>query len=358
MGAGGPSRVRQSDIAREAGVSRATVSVVLSGDPGSVGLAPATVERVREAAARLGYIADPVAVRLAGRRNRLLGVYTAGSAFPVDSRNSYYPFLAGFEERAVERGYDLILFAATSGAAPAPGPHGPARTEGTLHRVRMADGCVLFGRDAPIPVIEQLLDAGFPLVYIGRRDELGERIPYVGADYVEASRQVVRRLAGLGHRRVLYLREGGGTPPTADRAAGVRAGAREAADHPAVELEELVSEGRPSAVERAATRVREGVTAVVVENRELYAALSGALESAGLRVPDDVSVAVLGDDVAAPETVVSGFALARHEMGRQAADLLVALLEGEPPEGGTQRLLPCLAVEGRTAGPPPGGAGR
>uniref|UniRef100_UPI0015EE74D4 LacI family DNA-binding transcriptional regulator n=1 Tax=Streptomyces albidus (ex Kaewkla and Franco 2022) TaxID=722709 RepID=UPI0015EE74D4 len=306
--------------------------------------------------ARLGYIADPVAVRLAGRHNRLLGVYTAGSAFPVDTRNSYYPFLAGFEERAVERGYDLILFAATSGSAPAGGPHEGPRTESTLHRVRLADGCVLFGRHAPIPVIEQLLDAGFPLVYIGRRDELGERIPYIGADYVDGARQVVRRLTDLGHRRLLYLRDAGEAPATADRAAGVRAGVEEAALP--VELEILVGDESPPGADRIAALVREGVTAFVVENRELYAALTTALEAAGLRVPRDVSVAVLGDDVAAPETVVSGFALPRPEMGRQAADLLIALLEGVPPEGGTQRLLPCVAVEGRTVGPPPGGASR
>ncbi|MEW2359125.1 LacI family DNA-binding transcriptional regulator [Spirillospora sp. NPDC029432] len=333
MGRSRSSRPRQADIAREAGVSQATVSLVMNGKPEAVGIAPETVRRVREAAERLSYVANPAAVRLVGKRNRLLGVYTFAATFPVDVRDSYYPFLAGVEERAAGRGYDLLMFTASSGA------HADA-----LARVRLADGCVLFGREASIAMIERLLDDGFPIVYIGRRDELGDRIPYVGADYARASAEVVRRLAALGHERIAYLREPGDQPSTEDRARGVRAA------------------GVPGVRVRAGGRVdsgwvraqhAEGVTAFVAETVELHASLTGALADAGLRHPRDVSVAMLGDDVApAPGApVVSGFALPRREMGRQAADLLIDMLDERPGQGPRQRLLTCPPVAGETAGP-------
>lgn len=339
------ARPRQADIARAANVSQATVSLVLNSKAEAAGLAMETVRRVREAADQLRYVADPVAVRLVGRRNRLLGVYTFAATFPVDVRDSYYPFLAGVEERAAQRGYDLMLFTGSSGTT-AP--------EQALDRVRMSDGCVLFGREAPIEMIERLLDDGYPIVYIGRRDELGTRIPYIGADYAEASAEVVRRLTGLGHRRMCYLREPDTEPSTEDRASGVRAGGlrRAVPVHGRIEPDWL----------RA--RTSEGTSAFIVQTVELYDALRTALRAAGLRCPQDVSIAMLGDRVDQPSDapVVSGFALPRRDMGRQAAELLIDLLDegdgaderpihhqhGRRPQNHRQRLLPCDPIPGDT----------
>jgi DNA-binding LacI/PurR family transcriptional regulator len=330
------ARPRQADIAREAGVSQATVSVVMSGKRDVVGIAEDTVRRVREAAERLRYVADPVAVRLVGKRNRLLGVYTFTATFPVDVRDSYYPFLAGVEERAAQRGYDLIMFTASSGTHAGPE---------ALDRVRMADGCVLFGREAPIHMIERLLDDGFPIVYIGRRDELGARIPYVGADYASASTEVVRRLVELGHRAIVYLRETGAEPSTEDRARGVLA-----AEAPGLRV---VTADGPIDSGWLRDRRAEDVTAFVTETTELHTALLDAMADADVRCPEDVSVAMLGDDVAASPgaPLVSGFALPRREMGRQAADLLIDMLGEHPGQGPRQRLLPCEPVSGETVAP-------
>ena len=88
-------RPRQADIARMAGVSQATVSLVLGGSQTAQALTPDTRRRVLDAARELGYVADPAARRLVSRNNRLLGVYTFMATFRVDFRNSYYPFLVG-----------------------------------------------------------------------------------------------------------------------------------------------------------------------------------------------------------------------------------------------------------------------
>ncbi|GAA2756304.1 LacI family DNA-binding transcriptional regulator [Actinopolymorpha rutila] len=345
-------RPRQRDIAKMAGVSQATVSLVLNGKPGAVGLAAETVSRVHEAARELGYVADPIAMRLAGRQNFLLGVHTFSAAFPVDIENSYYPFLAGVEQQAATRGYDLVLF---TGAAPS-GDH-PARAD-AVHRLRLADGCILFGRTVPVAEIARLLDDDYPLVYIGRRDELGARLPFVGADYTDASRQVVEHLAGLGHERILYVREPDDALASDDREKGVKLGLANAGltERAPTVVRSEGSDLTPAWVRR---QVETGVTAFVAETTDVSAAaraLTRAIAGAGLRYPSDVSLALLGEYVVPPvdEPVFTGFAVPRREMGRAAADLLIDLLIGASvPPVRRQALMDCEFVPGETAGPPP-----
>ena len=210
-------RVRQSDIAKLAGVSQTTVSLVLNGSPAGAALPQETRQRVLDTAERLGYVADPAARRLAAGRSFLIGLHTFTPTFPVDLRNSYYPFLVGVEEEAAAKGYDL-LFTGLSGSG------APAGRESALSRLQLADGAILIGRHPPVGEIGRLLDDGFPLVYIGRRDEFADRLPYVGADYVRATANLVRYLYALGHRRILYVRELDEAVAAIDRERGFFAG--------------------------------------------------------------------------------------------------------------------------------------
>ena len=56
-----------------------------------------------------------------------------------------------------------------------------------MYRLRLADGCILVGRHPQMADVQDLLDSGYPLVYIGRHDELGDQLSYVGADYAKAT---------------------------------------------------------------------------------------------------------------------------------------------------------------------------
>ncbi|GLU50284.1 LacI family DNA-binding transcriptional regulator [Nocardiopsis ansamitocini] len=348
--ASGRARPRQSDIARAAGVSQTTVSLVLGGNKAGVVLAEETKRRVVEAADALGYVPDPIATRLASARNDMLGLFTFSATFPTEVAHSYYPILVGVEEEAAALGQDLILFTGSSGAPPRAA--GPA----ALHRVRVADGCLFFGRHVPTEQVERLVEGGYPLVYIGRRDELEGRLPYVGADYVPASADVVRRLADLGHRRLRYVRENDDAPASTDRENGVLAGARAAG----IDLDGLVVRTDGSDID--ARRVRawrdEGVTALVTEETDTgaaLAALTGAIADAGLRCPEDLSLAMLGDPPAAgaASAHISGFTVPRREMGRRAVRLLTQLITNPPdqPPPPLQQLVPCEPVVGSTIGP-------
>lgn len=343
---GSTRRPRQADVARRAGVSQATVSLVLGGSGTS--LSAATRQRVFDAAREIGFVPNPAARRLAARSNQLLGVSTFTPTFPVDVHDSYYPFLVGVEEQAAELGYDLLLFTGMEAAS---------RTDG-LSRLRLADGCVLLGRHAPAEDLTPLVDGGFPLVYIGRNPSHGSRLSYVGADYVKASEEVVGRLIAAGHRSLVYVRESDDAPASQDRQHGLS----NAVENAGVRARIVRTDGFDLNALLLRSWISDGATAIVVESTDTQAAIRAvreALASAGVRAPRDVSLALLGDEgnTSAGAPLISGFAPPRREMGRRAAEVLVDLISdpaGEPHH----ELLDCAVIEGETIGPPPTGTAR
>ncbi|AGK81811.1 Transcriptional regulator [Streptomyces microflavus DSM 40593] len=357
----GPSRQRrgrprQAEVARLAGVSQTTVSLVLGGNKQGIALHEDTRARVLAAARELGYVPDPAARRLAAARNNLLGVFSFTATFPTAVEHSYYPILVGVEQEAAAQGYDLVLFTGSSpGGAQAGDP-------GALNRVRLADGCLFLGRHVPDDQLRKLVADGYPAVHIGRRDEL-EGLAWVGADYVAASAEVVRRLSGLGHRRIVLVREDDDAPASTDREHGFRTALAEyagprAADDPSavVRTTHPADDITPGWVR---DRLAEGVTAFVAEETDsgaAWRALHAAVAAAGLDAPDDLSLALLGSppaDLAAARPP-TGFDIPRAELGAAAVRMLTAQLSGEEH---TEPLVACGFRAGSTAGPPPGRTG-
>ncbi|MEV0091146.1 LacI family DNA-binding transcriptional regulator [Streptomyces sp. NPDC050738] len=350
---GRTSRPRQAEVARLAGVSQATVSLVLSAkgtDRKGPNISEETRQKVLDAARTLGYVPDPAARRLAAARNNLLGVFSFTATFPTEVQHSYYPFLVGVEREAAARGYDLVLFTGSStGGAGAAGPE-------ALSRVRLADGCLFLGRHAPLAELKRLVDDGFPVVHLGRREEL-EGLAWVGADYVSASREVVTHLARAGHRRIVLVREDDDAPASADRQQGFLEGleANGLTGGPAPVFRSPDPE-KDLTVSRLRAWMAEGVTAFVAEETDTGAAwraLRAAVASAGLDCPGEVSLALLGsppaDMTAGPEP--TGFDIPRPQLGAAAVRLLAALVAGE--EAG-EPLVACAFRQGGTSGPPQG----
>ncbi|MFE2459228.1 LacI family DNA-binding transcriptional regulator [Streptomyces sp. NPDC059402] len=349
--AGRRARPRQAEVARLAGVSQATVSLVLSGRDIATGrpISAETRAKVLDAAHSLGYVPDPAASRLAAARNNLLGVFSFTATFPTDVRHSYYPFLVGVEQEAAAQGYDLVLFTGSStGGAGAGGA-------GALNRVRLADGCLFLGRHAPTDELRRLVADDFPVVHVGRRDE-PEGLAWVGADYVSASREVVTALAGLGHRRVLLVREDDDAPASTDRERGFLDGLADSGLPAGPEAVFRCGDPRGDlTADRVRAWVADGVTAFVAEETDTGAAwraLRAAVDAAGLHCPGEVSLALLGSPPAdlADEPAPMGFDIPRPALGAEAVRLLAARIAGGPAEG---TLVACAFRPGATAGPPP-----
>ncbi|MEU4422085.1 LacI family DNA-binding transcriptional regulator [Actinoplanes sp. NPDC024001] len=326
----------QQDIARMTGVSQTTVSIVLNErDDAAVRIAPETRERVLQAIRKTGYVADPIARRLADQRNRFLGVFTYEPVFPAGLGDFYHPFLVGIEECAERIGCDLLLFTS------APVVDGRRRIFHQDNRLRLADGCILLGRWLDPDELARLIAEGQPFVSVGRRDDAGGPVPYVGADYPSATAAQVRAAAGLGHTTIAYVGEGAGPESHADRMRGFTAAVAQAGITG-------VHVRFTDAADVMDQLLERGVTAIFVEEFADGAVLAEEAERRALHVPRDLSFVALGDPTrpASTDLDFTGYRIPRREMGWQAVEVLSSILDGTG--GDTQRLLPCEPVAGAT----------
>ncbi|GGN10453.1 LacI family DNA-binding transcriptional regulator [Streptomyces fuscichromogenes] len=309
-------RSTQRDIARRAGVSRATVSLVIGGGAASARIAEPTRRAVPAAAEVPGCAADVAARGLKGGRNRPLGLHTFESVFPTDLRDFSCPFLLGVEEQTARQGYDLMLFC-SDGSAP-----GTAGTERSIHAggtnlLKIADGCVLLGGNVRREELSALVREGFPFVLVRRREVDDGELSYVAAD-VSGTAGLVAEPARLGHPCILYLRVPEDTEPTRDRA-------------------------------------------LLVEPTEDNRFTEAPVTTAGterVRFPEDCSPALLGDPPSWTPEFRNRTRLSppRAETAGDAVRVLVELLDQETPEP-RQPTVPCAFVPGDSVGsvPTPGG---
>ncbi|WP_307783837.1 LacI family DNA-binding transcriptional regulator [Streptomyces spinoverrucosus] len=203
--AGTGRRPTLMDVARRAGVSRATASLVIRDAPGP---SAESRERVRAAAAELGYRPDQAAQSLRRRNSRLIGVmFSAQESFHADLIESVY---AATEEV----GYDVVLSAVV-----------PSRSERRAVEALMASRCeavILIGAREAWPA-----DLGIqvPVVEIGRPPTQTVFDAVHTADD-EGARLAVNHLVSLGHRDIVHV-DGGERPGAAERRAGYLAAMRD-----------------------------------------------------------------------------------------------------------------------------------
>lgn len=337
-------RATQADVARMAGVSQATVSLVLNGTSTAASrVSEDSRRRVLAAMERVGYAANPMAQSLARGRSRLVGVFTYESVFPGDGSDFYHPFLVGIEGAAEAAGVDLLLFTS------APSDGGQRRlSDAGWNRLAIADGCILIGRTGIKHELASLQRRNYPMVFIGRRDFDDVTVPYVGADYAEATRSTAQDLFELGHTRVAFIGDLGGIPSARDRVEGYRAACEAVGNRPI-----LIDWGAFDADEYLDVLATHSATAVLLGSQVDLGQFAGAASRRGVAIPEDLSVAVLGE----PESGLprdrnwSGFRIPRQEMGRLSFELLRGIVTNEP-DLDLSRLLPCQIVEGDTTAQP------
>lgn len=278
--------VRLDDVAREAGVSLATVDRVLNG---RAGVREGTVQRVQAAVERLAYRADPAAARLARQRPwRLAFVLPQGTNSFVDMLRAEIealtPWLAGQRARA----------AVTQADAFAP----QAMAEALTALRGECDAAVVMAQDHPLvrDAINGLADAGACVVTLVSDVPARGRAHFVGIDNVAAGRtagSLLGRFAGpsadRNAGRVGIVMGSHSLRDHADRLYGFQQVMR--AEHSHLELLPPI-EGHDRS-DLTEPRVREllrqspglvGLYSIGAGNRGIYAALKGTVEAAAGRV--------------------------------------------------------------------------
>ncbi|EJJ29389.1 LacI family DNA-binding transcriptional regulator [Rhizobium sp. CF142] len=336
----GTKRLTQHDIAKLAGVSQATVSLVLNGAPTALARIPReTRERVQQVIRTTGYVADPIARRMAKGLNRILGVFTYEPAFPSEQADFFAPFLLGIEEEAQAQNYDLLLL---TGA----GVGRERKIFADGNRLRIADGCLVLGREFDRAELKRLVTGDYPFVAIGRREDAGGPVPYVGGDYTSGTRALVEKARALGHDRLAFIGPSGSAESVVDRWRGFSGAIIGSA-----ELVLHVDEVGRSAADTLDAIVASSATAVFFVELADAVRVEAAARERGLSIPGDFSAVVLGSHVRAERSHVqfTSFNIPREEMGRQATAMLVRRIEDAAPV--EQILLTCEPVEGQTLGP-------
>ncbi len=335
----GIKRLTQHDIAKMAGVSQATVSLVLNGTPTALARIPEeTRERVQQVIRKTGYVADPIARRMAKGLNRILGVFTYEPAFPSEQADFFTPFLLGIEEEAQAQTYDLLLL---TGA----GIGRERKIFADGNRLRIADGCLVLGREFDRTELKRLVTGDYPFVAIGRREDAGGPVPYVGGDYASGTRALVEKARALGHERLAFIGPSGSAESVVDRWRGFSDAITGSA-----ELVLHVDEVGRVATETLDAIAASGASAVFFVELADAVRVEAAARERGLSIPNDFSVVVLGSHVRAERSHVqfTSFNIPREEMGRQATAMLVRRIEDAAPV--EQILLTCEPVEGQTLG--------
>lgn len=327
------------DIANAVGVHSSTVSRVMN---------PATrhmvgddvAKRVLRQAAKFRYLPNRMAASLRTNRTHAIGVILPDITNPV-----FPPILLGIEQALSEKGYVPLVANAGSELS-----HQQYVVDQML--ARRVDGLIFATVTQGDPLLEHCQRNGIPIVTVNRIDVRG-MVPGVASDNLLGMELTVAHLFDLGHRQIAHITGPHNVSTGMLRKKGFVKAMRSR------HLEPMVIAGKSYTREAGRLACREllrrfpQVTAIAAGNDLVAIGCYDALAEAGCRCPDYVSVVghndmPLADMLAPPLTTVR---IAHHEMGAQAAKMLMEYIDGQTVKPVQLMLQPQLVVRQSTAKP-------
>ncbi|HZC42045.1 MAG TPA: LacI family DNA-binding transcriptional regulator, partial [Streptosporangiaceae bacterium] len=315
------SPVTLRDVAARAGVHPATASRALNPETRLL-VREDTARRVLDAAQTLGYRPNPVARSLRTRRSNTVGVLIPDLTNPL-----FPPIVRGIEDRLAAAGY-VALIGNTDG------DDERERIVFEQMRARHVDGFVLATVHLSSALLAEAGRADLPVVLVNRLAE-DHSMPSVSADNERGMRLAVDHLSELGHRRIAHIAGPQDVSTGLSRYRGFDAALRA---HATATDEDLVVVAKAFSIEEGHRCCRlllaQGApfTAIAAGNDMLAVGCYGALEEAGVRCPEDMSVVGFNDmpfiDRLRPPLTTIRFP--HYQVGTEAAQLLLERIAGEP----------------------------
>jgi len=307
------------DVARLAGVSRATASRVVNRNP-HVGHDAQVA--VHEAIERLGYVPNRAARSLMTRRTDSIGVVILESAVRLFGDPFFGHVLLGISEGLADRDIQLVLLMAHS-------PLEEARVERYLEAGHL-DGAILVGPHGDDPLPLRLADSGVPVVLSGRPHR-GVPVSYVDADNRTGARIAVEHLIARGRRSIATIHGTLDLSSARDRLAGYRDALAAAgiAPDPTLEAPGNFNASEAAAAMRLLLDRHPELDGLFAASDSMAAAAIGALRDSGRHVPRDVSVVGFDDTQVALATRPRLTTVRQpiEAMGREMANLLLRRIE-------------------------------
>lgn len=314
--------VTMHDVARQAGVSQATVSLALSAEPGTR-VSPRTVERVRAVADELGYRTNAFARSLRSGRSGMIGFISDEVATaPFAGR-----LLKGAQRRAWEAGF-IILSVDTFGER--------SLEEAALEMIRSYRvDRIIFASMYHQRVTPPESLRGERCLVLNSQDATGQ-LPSIFPDEEQGGYDATRELIREGHRRIGMVNI---QPEESDLPAGIGrlAGYRRALDEAGLAFDErlvLPGTGVVEDGERATAHLldlAEPPTAIFCGNDRTAWGAYRSLAARGHQVGADISVVGFDDQESIAPDLSPGLttmALPFESMGARAVDLLLARAPG------------------------------
>ncbi len=329
-----------ADIAKQAGVSEATVSRVLNGRPG---ISEATRAAVLTALDVIGYERP---THLRGRRARMVGLVVP------ELQNPIFPALAEVIAGALaQRGFNAVLCTRTGSMSEA------EYVEMLLER--QVSGMIFAGgqyaeADAPHEHYNRLLQLRLPVVLVNAAaDHLD--FPRVSTDDAVAMEQAYAHLAYLGHERIGLILGPPDHVPSRRKLATFEAVASRVSGVPL--LDELVERTRFSLEggrAAASKLIARGVTGIVCASDPLALGAIRAARRAGLSVPADLSVVGYDDSMfmSCTDPPLTTVRQPIEAIGRAAVEMLAGQIEGSSVSPEELFFEPEIVARGSTANAP------
>jgi LacI family transcriptional regulator len=328
----GPARL--VDVAVAAGVHISTVSRVLNSAPDGR-VSQATRDRVVEAADRLGYRPNAMARGLKLATTGALGLLVPSLRNPVFSQ-----FIRGAIHQASEHGFVVLLAEDEDGDFR--GVYERLVEEGRI------DGLLISSARLGDPLLARLAKGQVPSVFVNRRHSESGRNVSMGDE--DAGRMAASFLLDLGHRE-LGLLAGPQDLDTAQRRAAGFVSVVEAAGLTPVLAHAAYDEDEAYRAMSHLLETQPQLGAVFVSNFNQAIGTLAAVRSAGISVPEQLSIVACDDDpileyLQVPLTTIR---MPLWELGIAAVDALVAQIKGDPPQDVVVPDLPILIERKSTA---------
>ncbi len=313
------------DVAREAGVSVASVSRALNGGRG---VTSETGERIREAAKRLRYVPHAAARSLITRRTN-----TIGALLPDLFGEFFSELIRGMDLAARARGLHLLVSSSHDGVEDA-----AAAIRAMQGRV---DGLLILSPRVDNDFLEANVPAGLPTILLNSAVEHANYTT-LNIDNFAGAYAMVKHLLEAGHRHIVQISGPSDNFDAQQREAGYRAALAEFA--PLSPVTVLAGDFMEESGYLAGRAILDGAVrpdAVFASNDMMAVGCLYAFREAGLQVPRDIALAGFDDIpiaryIAPALTTVS---VRIVDLGRTAMEQLAALLENaEPPAASTHTL--------------------